>query len=345
MRKQTHEEFLSRLEEKFKGRIVVTGGAYVNNQTHIQVKCNACGLERLALPNRLLCEKGLCCPRCSGKERLTTESFKERVLAVAGHEYVVVSDYGGINRHVEMRHTSCGHQWKVTPSNFLYAGTRCPKCSHPSTRKSHDQFAKEVTGVNGGVFELVSGYSTNMTPVTLRHKKCQKEFEVIPNSFLNGRTSCPHCRKSNFRYSIGVESIRDYLTVAGIQFEEEFSLPGLRQFKAKGKVTYDFFLPDYDLIIEYDGEQHFKPYKMAGGNESFRNQHRRDLLKNEAVLNSGKYCLLRIPYLYKHMCGKLLDTLFAESSTTIETFQVLFIDGETKYVFGEKEYLGLVEYH
>ena len=132
MKAMTHEEFLSRLQTKFEGRLVVVEGKYINNQTPVKVHCNACGLERPARPNRLLTEKGACCPRCSGKERQTTETFQQRVTAAAGPKYEVTSEYAGVNRHVRMKHTTCGHEWNVTPSNFLHVGTRCPKCSHPA---------------------------------------------------------------------------------------------------------------------------------------------------------------------------------------------------------------------
>ena len=48
-------------------------------------------------------------------------------------------------------------------------------------------------------------------------------------------------------------------------------------------------------IIEYDGEQHFKPIDVWGGEEALSNTRERDLIKN-------KYCfdnnipLIRIPY-------------------------------------------------
>ena len=54
-------------------------------------------------------------------------------------------------------------------------------------------------------------------------------------------------------------------------------------------------MPDYNLVIEFDGIQHFYSFEHFGGKEKFILRHKHDLIKN-------KYCfennipLIRIPY-------------------------------------------------
>nr|DAF97041.1 MAG TPA: restriction enzyme [Siphoviridae sp. ctg6c78] len=66
------------------------------------------------------------------------------------------------------------------------------------------------------------------------------------------------------------------------------------------RYQYDFYLPEYNLMIEYDGIQHYEPMRFHGENSEenlldFKKQQRRDKIKD-------KYCednninLLRIPY-------------------------------------------------
>lgn len=65
------------------------------------------------------------------------------------------------------------------------------------------------------------------------------------------------------------------------------------------RFRFDFYLPDYNLFIEYDGEQHYRPVNFSGkieeAQEKFETTQRYDEIKN-------KYCednninLLRIPY-------------------------------------------------
>ena len=65
-------------------------------------------------------------------------------------------------------------------------------------------------------------------------------------------------------------------------------------------MKFDFYLPDYNAIIEYDGEQHFMPVDFANkGAELATNSYNKNLKRDEI---KNKYCkdndirLIRIPY-------------------------------------------------
>lgn len=67
--------------------------------------------------------------------------------------------------------------------------------------------------------------------------------------------------------------------------------------KGSDMLPFDFYLPDYNVIIEYDGEHHFQPVKGWGGEEKFKITQQNDLIKtNYCQLNNIN--LLRIPYTY-----------------------------------------------
>ena len=61
------------------------------------------------------------------------------------------------------------------------------------------------------------------------------------------------------------------------------------------RLRFDFYLPEYNTCIEYDGRQHFTPVEVFGGEEGYFKTKKRDGIKN-------KYCKdnnigsLRIPY-------------------------------------------------
>ena len=59
-------------------------------------------------------------------------------------------------------------------------------------------------------------------------------------------------------------------------YEKEKSYDDL---KYQGKLRYDFYIPDLNLLIEYDGEQHFRPVNFNGSdNKSLQN----DFIKSRA---------------------------------------------------------------
>ena len=66
--------------------------------------------------------------------------------------------------------------------------------------------------------------------------------------------------------------------------------------KTNGRLRFDFYLPDYNLCIEFDGEQHFKTGKWAWTKEIKAEDIRyRDNLKNQFCADNS-INLLRIPY-------------------------------------------------
>jgi hypothetical protein len=60
-------------------------------------------------------------------------------------------------------------------------------------------------------------------------------------------------------------------------------------------LTFDFYLPEYNCCIEYDGKQHFEAIKWFGGEESLAYVQQNDLIKTQYCQNN-KIALLRIRY-------------------------------------------------
>ena len=76
------------------------------------------------------------------------------------------------------------------------------------------------------------------------------------------------------------------------------SFPDLHYSSPRGKLRYDFFLPDHNMLIEFDGEQHFTPItfsKSRTPEEQFKIIQDSDNLKTEYAKKNG-YKLLRIRY-------------------------------------------------
>lgn len=65
---------------------------------------------------------------------------------------------------------------------------------------------------------------------------------------------------------------------------------------SSSKLRFDFYLPDYNLCIEFDGIQHYKPVDIFGGEEEFLKTQMRDKIKNQwCELNNIK--LIRFNYM------------------------------------------------
>ena len=57
--------------------------------------------------------------------------------------------------------------------------------------------------------------------------------------------------------------------------------------KYRNILPFDFYLPNYNICIEYNGEQHYKPIEYFGGVKVFEIQLIRDNIKKEYCLNNN----------------------------------------------------------
>ncbi len=128
-------------------------------------------------------------------------------------------------------------------------------------------------------------------------RKCGKHYFEAPNELISekrthGNNPCD-CYK---KYSIGIQKIISLLKEADIQYELEKTFNTC--VSPKGELLrFDIYLPLYNTLIEYDGEQH---YKIAFGQneEKLILQKQYDKIKNEwCAINKIK--LVRIPYFKK----------------------------------------------
>jgi hypothetical protein len=102
------------------------------------------------------------------------------------------------------------------------------------------------------------------------------------------------------RMTLGEYAIYEYLTKNKIDFEREKKFQGLVSPKNK-QLRYDFYIKSHNLLIEFDGAQHFKKVKWTvtetenDVNEHFDYIVECDHLKNEYA-DANKIKLYRIKY-------------------------------------------------
>ena len=111
-------------------------------------------------------------------------------------------------------------------------------------------------------------------------------FEQTPASHLNG-SECPHDNNS-----YGETKIFNILKNKNLCFETQ---KRFKDCKDKRTLPFDFYLPDYNLCIEYDGRQHFESVEIFGGEQNFQIQQKHDKIKNN-FCKENNIDLLRIKY-------------------------------------------------
>ena len=79
-------------------------------------------------------------------------------------------------------------------------------------------------------------------------------------------------------------------------------------FKEASSFRFDFYLPEYDLILEPGGDQHFIPIDIWGGEDEFLKTRERDIKKKEFCDTTGKTIL----YLFRFSNKMVYDILEKE---------------------------------
>ena len=125
--------------------------------------------------------------------------------------------------------------------------------------------------------------------------KCKNEhiFEMKWKHYkqLHG---CPYCK--NIR---GENKIASCLNNLSIDFEQQKKYDNL--YGNKRQLSYDFYLPKYNMLIEYQGEQHDRAIDYFGGEKQFRKQKEYDKLKKEYAENNNIKLLIIWYYDYNNI--------------------------------------------
>lgn len=273
-------------------------GEYKNSNTPVEVRHNKCGETYKISPSNFKRGKG--CKKCnyhliySHKVKDNSVFIKE-VYDKVGDSYVFLQDYINTNTPIKVKHKSCGNVYNVAPRDFL-KGSRCAKCFYESTKMSQKEWNNTVNKLVNGEYIFLEDYKGNGVNISVKHKTCGNIYKVKPNNFITGHR-CPKCNTS-----IGENLVSKYLDNNKINYNVQHTFKDLKG--KKGYLKYDFYLPEYGVLIEYNGIQHYKPIEFFGGVEVFKNTLKRDSIKKEYALKHN-YKFIEIPFYVS--TGKLIE--------------------------------------
>lgn len=280
---KTPKQYKKEFESNY-GGVLKLLTKYKDSRTPVNVECLKCH-EIFSRRADLFTRKRINpCPYCSGHIKSPKE-FNDEFNKRSNNEYRLLTSYAGANSKVKVKHLLCGKEYMVTPHSFL-RGSRCPYC-YGNMRKTTADFKKEVEELTHGEYKCLSEYKNNRTDVDILHVECGETYKVHPHDFLHGNR-CSYCRQSK-----GEKLVQEILDDSNIIYEIQKVFPDCGN--KHQWLPFDFFLPEYNIIIEYDGIQHYKEVKYFGGLKKLNDQKRRDSVKNTYAINSG-YSVIRIPY-------------------------------------------------
>lgn len=153
-------------------------------------------------------------------------------------------------------------------------------------KKTTQEYINECK--QGGFDPPIEQYINCYTKIKHKCNKCGFVYPQTPSNHLKGK-GCPKCKQSQ-----GEKFIQNWLDKNNIKYESQKKFKGL---KDKALLSYDFYLPNQKVLIEYQGAQHYESIRFNGSRKksNLQKQKFHDKLKEDYAKEHG-YKLLQIYY-------------------------------------------------
>lgn len=125
------------------------------------------------------------------------------------------------------------------------------------------------------------------------HHKDKGVQEMRVDAIGRIKSPCTYCNSGNNCYW-GEILTMEYLKSNDIDYYTQYRFDDCIY---KQYLYFDFYLPDKNVCIEYNGQQHYKPVSWFGGEDKFELQQIRDNIKRQYCKDNG-IKLIEIPYTY-----------------------------------------------
>jgi hypothetical protein len=228
-------------------------------------------------------------------KKLTTKEFIERSKKIHGDKYDYSKvEYLSIDKKVIIIMDNV--EYLQTPNQHLIG--RCPE--NTKTKKlTTEEFISKSKEIHGDKYD----YSL------VDFKNVRGKIKIIYNGLIYEQLGYLHLegkapRGTEDKISKGEYFISCFLINNNIKYINQHWYSDCRNILP---LPFDFYLPDYNILIEYDGRQHFESVDLFGGQEGFERRKLNDEIKNKYCIKNG-IPLLRISHL-EDVDSKLNDFL------------------------------------
>lgn len=289
-KKLTQKEFETRILNKYGDKYTILG-KYINSSTPIELIHNKCGRIIFPRPNDLFNNDYYCneCRKDSLNHKRSSKDFNDKINKLSSGRLSLVSDYLGFKEKVTIHCSKHNIDYKTVAINVTRKDrVTCPCCIIDKKRESQVKdttvFLSELYKSHNGNIVACEDYVNTHTKINFKCLVCGNIFKSEPNSVIRV-SGCPYCKQYK-----GEVIIANHLKKSGIEFETQKKFKGLKDSRS---LSYDFYIPNQKIIIEYNGEQHYRPIEFFGGEIAFKKQQHHDYIKRKYAIDNG-FTLLSI---------------------------------------------------
>jgi hypothetical protein len=334
-------DFIKKVQEKMKSYDIPIdwydweGMGYVNPSRNAKIKCLKHNEEVTRVKAFSFYTGTPLCPECN--RLVKGKNFMEKIHELYNDRFVLLSDYIGGTSPVTLGCTLHGktpypvvvNASSIWSSTENYGSIECKECKRV---KQLNKFKNTTYNLNKERFkdENEKPYSyPNLDSEFKRmtddiHIECHKigsngrehgMFLQTPANHSAGQ-GCPICQES-----------KNQIHIKNLLFENDYKeFETEKQFKELGNQKFDFYIPEpgyVNILIEYDGEQHFEP-RFAKSEYTrqlnYNILYESDNLKNQFIeTNNLGLGLIRIPYTLKK---GTYDKLLLDALKSVEAREI-----------------------
>jgi len=268
---------------------------YQNNFTKSEIICKIHGLFYRTvkqIKNNILCDK------CDDKIK-SSFSFIKKSKEIHGDTY----DYNEtiyLNSRKKLKIKCNIHGYfQLLPCQHL-RGEGCKICKiDKDINNNRNKFIQKSNLVHSNkyIYDNIN-YKNNKSYINIICK-IHGQFKQRPDNHLNNVNGCPKCSLSK-----NERIIESFLIKNNINYKTQYSFENC---KLKLKLRFDFYLPDINTCIEFNGIQHYKPVEYFGGIKTLEYNLKKDLIK-ENYCNKNNIKLILIKY-FENVELKLYEEL------------------------------------
>ena len=275
------EEFIKKSKKIHGDKYDYSKVKYVNSKTDLCIICPIHG-EFWQTPSTHL--KGSGCKKCGDlsvgmkNNRITTDEFIKRAKIIHGDKYdYSKTEYTSPRKKICIIDKEFGEFWMMPYAHLN--GQGCPsrkgeKISKANS-KSKEKFIEQAKKVHGDKYDYskvdYKGVFEKVCIICPTHG----EFWQRPTEHLSG-CGCPICKSSHLEMEV-----KNWLDNNNIEYVYQY------RNKIFGLQSLDFYLPKYNIAIECQGEQHFRPVKYFGGIKEYNKVKKLDKIKREICDKNG----------------------------------------------------------
>jgi very-short-patch-repair endonuclease len=287
MKKLTTTDFVDKANKLHKNKYDYRLVEYVDAHSYVKIICPIHGVFEQT-PNSHTRKRIIGCPTCAKEKKQINE---QEFLLLANDTHNNKFDYSKMVYKSYLNDKIiifCDIHGEFTQTPYSHIQCGCPKCSKTLSKEDFVEKCVEKHGDRYDYSETV--YIDNKTKVRI---KCKDHgyFEQYPSNHYSSGNICPQCNIEKTE-SNGERKIREFLEKNNITTVSQKRFDGCRY---KNPLPFDFYLPEHNICIEFDGQQHFIPSKIFGGDEKLLETQRNDKIKNEYCADNG-IKLIRIKY-------------------------------------------------